>query len=37
MSSRVVIPIVVAGELQAFALKSDWGEVRKALLTDILD
>lgn len=24
-SSRLVIPIVVVGELQAFALKSDWG------------
>jgi tRNA(fMet)-specific endonuclease VapC len=36
MSSRVVIPIVVAGELQAFALKSEWGEGRKKLLADIL-
>lgn len=25
LSVRVVIPIVVVGELEAFALKSDWG------------
>jgi tRNA(fMet)-specific endonuclease VapC len=36
MPPRVVIPIVIAGELQAFALKSEWGEGRKKWLSDIL-
>lgn len=24
-SNRLVIPIIIVGELEAFALKSDWG------------
>jgi len=25
LPSRVIIPVIVVGELEAFALKSDWG------------
>ena len=37
LPARLVIPIVVAGELEAFALKADWGEQRKQYLSAILD
>ena len=37
ISSRAVIPIVVVGELEAFALKSDWGYQKMVSLNTILE
>ena len=37
ISSRVVLPIVVVGELEAFALKSDWGYQKVISLNTILE
>jgi tRNA(fMet)-specific endonuclease VapC len=37
ISSRGVIPIVVVGELQAFALKADWGVQKVMALNEILE
>lgn len=37
LPTRVVIPIVVAGELEAFALKSDWGYQKVKFLQHLLD
>lgn len=36
ISPRGVVPIVVVGELQAFALKADWGFQKIVLLDSIL-
>lgn len=35
--SRLIIPIVVVGELQAFALKSDWGIQKVARMSSLFD
>jgi tRNA(fMet)-specific endonuclease VapC len=37
ISSRAVLPIVVVGELEAFALKSDWGYQKMVSLNSILE
>ena len=37
ISSRAVLPIVVVGELEAFALKSDWGYQKMISLNIILE
>ena len=37
ISSRAVLPIVVVGELEAFALKSDWGYQKMVSLNTILE
>ena len=37
ISSRAVLPIVVVGELEAFALKSDWGYQKMISLNTILE
>lgn len=37
ISSRAVLPIVVVGELEAFALKSDWGYQKMVSLNMILE
>lgn len=37
LPAQVVIPMVVAGELEAFALKADWGYQKVTLLQNILD
>ncbi len=37
LPAQLIIPIVVAGELEAFALKADWGYQKVAFLQVILD
>ena len=37
LPAQAVIPMVVAGELEAFALKSDWGYQKVTFLQSILD
>ena len=37
LPAQTVIPMVVAGELEAFALKSDWGYQKVMFLQTILD
>lgn len=37
LPAQAVIPMVVAGELEAFALKSDWGYQKVTFLQTILD
>lgn len=37
LPSKLIIPMVVAGELEAFALKADWGYQKVAFLQTILD
>lgn len=37
LPGQVVIPIVVVGELEAFALKSDWGYQKVTFLQSLLD
>ena len=37
LPDRAVIPMVVAGELEAFALKSDWGYQKVSFMQSILD
>ena len=37
ISPRAVLPIVVVGELEAFALKSDWGYQKMISLNTILE
>lgn len=37
LPAQVIIPMVVAGELEAFALKSDWGYQKVTFLRSILD
>lgn len=36
LDARAVIPVVVAGELRAFALKADWGAQKVAFLENLL-
>ena len=37
LPAQAVIPMVVAGELEAFALKADWGYQKVTFLQTILD
>lgn len=37
LPGKVVIPIVVVGELEAFALKADWGYQKVTFLRSLLD
>ncbi|WP_040586329.1 PIN domain-containing protein, partial [Spirosoma luteum] len=37
LPDRAVIPMVVAGELEAFALKADWGYQKVSFMRAILD
>lgn len=37
LPTRAVIPVIVAGELEAFALKSDWGYQKVKFLQHLLD
>lgn len=37
LSNRLIIPIVVVGELEAFALKADWGYQKITRMQQILD
>ena len=37
LDRRLIIPIVVVGELEAFALKADWGYQKLTRLQQILD
>ena len=37
LDNRLIIPIVVVGELEAFALKADWGYQKLTRLQQILD
>lgn len=37
LPDRAIIPMVVAGELEAFALKADWGYQKVTFLQAILD
>ncbi len=37
LPAQAVIPMVVAGELEAFALKADWGYQKVTLLQNILN
>ena len=37
LNSKLIIPIVVVGELEAFALKADWGYQKLTRLQQILD
>ena len=37
LDSRLVIPIVIVGELEAFALKADWGYQKLTRLQQILN
>ena len=37
LPGQVVIPMVVVGELEAFALKSDWGYQKVTFLQSLLD
>ncbi|RAJ89772.1 tRNA(fMet)-specific endonuclease VapC [Larkinella arboricola] len=36
LNSKAIIPVVVAGELRAFALKADWGTQKLTFLESIL-
>lgn len=37
LPAQAIIPVVVAGELEAFALKADWGYQKVTFLQKILD
>lgn len=37
LSAQVIIPVVVAGELEAFALKADWGYQKVTFLRSLLN
>lgn len=37
LPDRAIIPMVVAGELEAFALKADWGYQKVSFMRSILD
>lgn len=37
LPSRAVLPVIVVGELKAFALKSNWGYQRVEFLTYVLE
>ncbi len=37
LPSQVIIPMVVVGELKAFALKSDWGYQKVTFLQSLID
>jgi len=37
LPDRAIIPMVVAGELEAFALKADWGYQKVSFMQSILD
>ena len=37
LSNKIVIPIVIVGELEAFALKADWGYQKLTRLQQVLD
>jgi len=37
LPGKVIIPMVVVGELEAFALKSDWGYQKVTFLRSLLD
>ena len=37
LPGKVIIPLVVVGELEAFALKSDWGYQKVTFLRSLLD
>lgn len=37
LPAQAIIPVVVAGELEAFALKADWGYQKVTFLQTILD